>query len=254
LDRAFEAVVRDRMKEQGLLYRGAWMDYGRFQRHKRRFVSALRAVLSEWGKDAQLTEAAFCAYADSNSLIRFLFWRRVWLAINFLESHGPYEAVLDFGCGSGAVLPLLAGLADRVVGVDINLGPYRALCSHFFSFPQSLEVYETKDHSLSRFSNETFDVIILLDVLEHVDNLRDVFAELCRVTKPGGMMIVCGPTENLFYHIGRRIAGKEYTGEYHMRNIYDIRRVAETFMETKTLATLYYPFPLFKIFVGRVTR
>jgi len=228
------------------------MNYRQFQTYKRRFVSALRVVLSKGGKDTQLTEAGFRAYADSNSLIRFLFWRRLWLAINFLESHGPYEAVLDFGCGSGAVLPLLTGLANRVVGVDINLTPYRAL-SHHFSFPNGAEVYETKDHPLSRFSDKTFDVIISLDVLEHVDNLQDVCAELCRITKPGGMIIVSGPTENLFYQIGRRIAGKEYTGEYHIRNIYDIRRVAETFMETKTLATLYYPFPLFKIFVGRVT-
>ena len=228
------------------------MDYRQFEGYKRQFVSALRAVLSERGKDAELTEAAFCAYADPSGLVRFLFWRRLWVTIKFLESRGPYEAVLDFGCGSGAALPLLTGLAERVVGVDANLGPYRALCPHF-CFPESLELHEIKGRGLCRFADKTFDVIVLLDVLEHVDDLADVFAELCRITKAGGMMIISGPTENLFYRIGRRIAGKEYTGAYHQRDVYDIRRVAETFMEIETLATLYYPFPLFKIFVGRVT-
>lgn len=227
------------------------MNSRQFQAYQQRFVSALRAVLSERGKDAQVSEAAFPAYADSNFLIRFLFWRRLWVTANFLESQGPYEAVLDFGCGSGVALPLLRRFANRVVGVDIDLSPYHALSAHF-SFPNEVEVYETNEHPLSRFHDNTFDVIISLDVLEHIDNLQDVFAEFCRIIKPGGMVIVSGPTESLFYRIGRLIAGKEYTGNYHVTNIYNIQMVMKTFMETKTVATLYYPLPLFKILAGRV--
>jgi 2-polyprenyl-6-hydroxyphenyl methylase/3-demethylubiquinone-9 3-methyltransferase len=225
------------------------MNRVQFRRHKQQFVSAFRAVLAERGKNVELTEAAFCAYSDLNPLIRFLFWRRVWVAINFLEMAGSHEAVLDFGCGSGVVMPLLAAFSNRVVGLDTNLAPYRALCDHI-SFPNSVEMYETQEYSLSRFPDKTFDVILALDVLEHVSNLKDVLSEFCRVSKPGSIVIVCGPTENLFYRIGRKIAGKEYTGDYHVTNIYKIQKVMKTFMETKTLATLYYPFPLFKIIRG----
>lgn len=227
------------------------MNHEQFQRHKQRFVSAFRAVLSECGKNAELTEAAFCAYADSNPLIRFLFWRRVWVAIKFLESGGSYEAVLDFGCGSGVVLPLLTAFSKRVVGVDINLAPYRTLCGHL-SFPNEVEVYETLGHPLSRFPDDSFDAIVALDVLEHVENLEGVFAELCRISRQGGVVVFSGPTESLIYKIGRKIAGKEYTGDYHARSIYDIRRAAKPFMEVETVATLYYPFPLFKVFAGRI--
>jgi 2-polyprenyl-3-methyl-5-hydroxy-6-metoxy-1,4-benzoquinol methylase len=225
------------------------MNYRQFRAYRRRFVGALRAILSERGRDVHMSEAAFPAYADSSPLIHFLFWRRVWVTINFLESHGPYEAVLDFGCGGGVALPSLSRFANRVVGLDTNITPYRALSAHL-PFPGKVEVYETEEHPLSHFPDKTFDVIIALDVLEHVNNLRDVLAEFCRVAKPGGMAIVCGPTENFFYRIGRMIAGKQYTGDYHVTNIYDIRKVMSTFMETKTLATLYYPFPLFKIVCG----
>jgi 2-polyprenyl-3-methyl-5-hydroxy-6-metoxy-1,4-benzoquinol methylase len=225
------------------------MDYRRFQSYRRQVVGALRAVLSERGGDVHMSEAAFPAYADSNPFIRFLFWRRVWMTIKFLESHGPYKAVLDFGCGGGVVLPLLTSFANRLVGLDSNITPYRALSTHL-PFPDKTEVYETKKRPLSHFPDKTFDVIIALDVLEHVNNLREVLAEFCRVTNPGGMTIVCGPTENLFYRTGRMIAGKQYTGDYHATNIYDIRKVMDTFMETKTLATLYHPFPLFKIVCG----
>lgn len=95
-------------------------------------------------------------------------------------------------------------------------------------------------------------MIISMDVLEHIDNLQDVFAGFCRITKTGGMVVVSGPTENFFYKLGRMIAGKEYTGDYHVTNIYNVREVMKTFMETNTVATLYYPFPLFKIFAGHV--
>lgn len=225
------------------------MDYRQFQTYQFRFVTALRAVLSERGNDTQISEAAFPAYSDSSPLIRFLFWRRVWLTINYLESQGPYDAILDFGCGSGIVLPLLTKFVNRVVGLDIDITPYRDLSTHF-SFPNKVEVYETKEYPLSHFPDQSFNVIIALDVLEHVNNLREVFAEFCRVTKPGGTIVVCGPTENLFYRFGRMIAGRQYTGDYHVTNIHSIRKVMDSLMETKTLATLYYPFPLFKIIRG----
>ena len=227
------------------------MNRKQFRRHKQQFVSAFRAVLSQRGKNAELTEAAFCAYADPNPLIQFLFWNRVWAAIKFLESSGPYEAVLDFGCGGGAVLPLLTAFSKRVVGADINLAPYRALCEHL-SFPNEIEMCETSKHPLSRFPDDSFDAIIALDVLEHVENLEDVFAQWSRISKKNGVVIFSGPTENLIYKIGRKIAGKEYTGDYHVRNIYDIHRIAKPFMEVEVVATLYYPFPLFKVFAGRI--
>jgi len=148
---------------------------------------------------------------------------------------------------------LLTGFTRRVVGIDINLEPYRALSSHF-SFADDVEIYETKEYPLSRFADDTFNAVVALDVLEHVESLEDTFRQLCRITRHGGVIIVSGPTESIFYKIGRKIAEQEYTGDYHVRNIYDIRRAMKNFMEAKTLATLYYPFPLFKIFTGRVIK
>lgn len=227
------------------------MKYKEFQAHKCRFIKAFRQVLCEQGTTEQLLEAAFCAYTDANPLIRLLFWRRVSLTIKYLESRGPYKSILDFGCGGGAVLPLLAPFSERVVGIDLDLEPYRAL-SRLISFPDNIEVHETRQEPMSKFADGSFDVVVSLDVLEHVEDLEEVFAELCRVIKADGMLVFSGPTENFFYQVGRWIAGEEYTGDYHVRNIFDVRRVADRFMEIKTLATMYYPFPLFKIYAGRV--
>ena len=136
-----------------------------------------------------------------------------------------------------------------MIGLDINLAPYRAMCD-YISFPDSIEVYKTTRRPISDFSDNTFEAIISLDVLEHVDDLTETMRQLYRVSKPGGIIVVSVPTESIFYKIGRKIAGEVYTGDYHLRNVYDIRKVMESTMEVETLATLYYPFPLFKLFVG----
>jgi 2-polyprenyl-3-methyl-5-hydroxy-6-metoxy-1,4-benzoquinol methylase len=225
------------------------MDKEKFQNYKENFINAFRAAISEHGKTDQLVEAAFLAYADPNPLIRFLFWRRLWLTMNFLESHGPYETVLDFGCGGGVAIPLLKQFSKRVIGLDEDLVPYRNLSKHIDSI-KDLEVYETKEKPLSSFPAKGFDIITALDVLEHIENLENIFSEFLRVLKPGGMLMVTGPTESFFYEIGRKIAGKDYTGAYHVTNVYNVKNIMSSFLQPQTLATLYYPFPLFKIFVG----
>ncbi len=226
------------------------MDRAHFHRQKKQFIKGIRAVLSKHGKTPPLVEAGFCAYADPNPLIRFLFWRRMWLTARLIEASGPYDAILDFGCGAGIGASLLAPFCNRLTGLDRDLGPYRLLSPHV-SYPSNVELYETRDHPLCDLGDRSFDAVVALDVLEHVEDLQGVMTNLCRVVKPGGPVVFCGPTESVVYRIGRRIAGKEYTGDYHVRNIYDIRRVTDSLMHVETVATLYYPFPLFKIYIGR---
>jgi 2-polyprenyl-3-methyl-5-hydroxy-6-metoxy-1,4-benzoquinol methylase len=225
------------------------MDNKRFCRYQRSFIEAMRKVLGEYEDREQLRESAFNAYTEMNFLARHLFWARLRKTINFLESSGPYESVLDFGCGSGVMLPLLSSFSKRVVGVDIDLCPYRAV-SKYFEFTDNIETHEIKSGLSGCFSDHSFDVITALDVLEHVDDLKSVFEQFCRLGKKKGLVVVSGPTENFFYKIGRKISGKEYTGHYHKRNIYDVNKVMKQFMRTKTVFTLYYPVPLFKIYAG----
>ena len=107
---------------------------------------------------------------------------------------------------------------------------------------------------LANFADNTFDMVIALDVLEHVDDLLGIGRELGRIIKPSGSIVISGPTENFFYQIGRKIAGSEYTGNYHVRNVYDIKREFQKLMKIETLATLYYPMPLFKIYIAKVEK
>jgi len=215
-----------------------------FKGYKEIFISATGRVLTE-AHTENLDEAAFPAYSNPNPLMNFLFWERIYRAMKQIEKKEIFGAVLDFGCGSGVMLPFLAERAQEVIAVDINLERLRRIEKEI-DFDKKIRFAESHEG----IPPKSLDLIIALDVLEHVDNLDTIFAELAALLKPGGEIIVSGPTENIFYKIGRFLAGPTYSGDYHVRNIYDIREIAEKHFKVKNIATLFFPLPLFLVFSG----
>jgi 2-polyprenyl-3-methyl-5-hydroxy-6-metoxy-1,4-benzoquinol methylase len=93
-------------------------------------------------------------------------------------------------------------------------------------------------------------LVIALDVLEHVKDLPRTLSELLALLTPGGQLIVSGPTENILYRIGRKVAGPEYSGTYHERGIAEIKNELAHISRIEPIATLYWPVPLFEIFTA----
>ena len=90
-----------------------------------------------------------------------------------------------------------------------------------------------------------------MDVLEHVDNLEKVLINFSKLLSPTGSIFVTGPTENLFYKIGRKFAN--YSGHYHLRNIYDIFAKMECYFELINIRTLPATvLPLFEIGYAKI--
>ena len=227
------------------------MNSSEFQNYKTRYRSAIRKVLEESDRD-RLAESGFPAYSHPNRLINWLFWQRLRTAMNFIENHAPYERVLDFGCGSGVMLPFLAQHSQHIVAMDIDLVPLERMKKHI-SFAANVQVLDANQISLSHLPPRSFDLINALDVLEHVDDLRQTLSQLLALLKPGGRLLVSGPTENAFYQIGRKFAGPEFSGDYHERGTPEIKRELARLAHVRQIATLYWPAPLFEIFVGQVS-
>ena len=93
------------------------------------------------------------------------------------------------------------------------------------------------------------DLILALDVLEHVDDLPKVLQDMARLLKPQGLLLVSGPTENWMYRLGRsigqRFAGPEFSGHYHHRNIYDVQGELAKLFTVKIVRRLVYPLTFF---------
>jgi len=226
------------------------MNSSEFRDYKIRYRSAIRKVLEE-AERGRLDESGFPAYSHLNPLINWLFWQRLRTAMNYIEKYTPYENLLDFGCGSGVMLPFLAQHGRQVTAVDIDLVPLESLKKHI-PLAENVQVLDANQISISQLTPKSFDLINALDVLEHVDDLSTTLRELLDLLGPGGRLIVSGPTENLFYQIGRKLAGPEFSGDYHERGTTEIKRELARLARVKQVATLYWPAPLFEIFVAQV--
>lgn len=210
---------------------------------KARFQPAVREILRTTHSDA-LDEAALPAYAHRNPLIDMVFWRRLSVAFDEARRHHGRRA-LDFGCGTGLMSEALAAAGFRVTAVDLDLGPKR-LVGEQLAFSKSTTFIEG-DLVKMDLAPESFDVIVALDVLEHISPVAPYVSAFERLLSPDGVLIVSGPTENGLYKLGRRLAGKEFTGHYHVSDIHDVAESARERFEVRTVARIIWPATLFEV-------
>jgi 2-polyprenyl-3-methyl-5-hydroxy-6-metoxy-1,4-benzoquinol methylase len=169
--------------------------------------------------------------------------------MNYIERAAPVERILDYGCGSGVMLPFLAQNSGQVTAMDIDLVPLDCV-RKFVPLESNVQVLDASKSPIRDLPAHSFDFIVALDVLEHVEDLPHTLSHLLILLKPGGQLIISGPTENILYKIGRKFAGPEYSGAYHERGIAEVRRLLAKQVKIKNIVTLYWPVPLFKIFAG----
>jgi ubiquinone/menaquinone biosynthesis C-methylase UbiE len=117
-------------------------------------------------------------------------WGFAW---EYVPSGGV--AHLDFGCHKGEFLSALKSKGiKRLVGVDVS---EEAVNEGKRLFPE-LEIIKISEASDLPFDDGAFDSVTILDVLEHVYGQVELLAELNRVLKDGGRLVVTVPGQHLF--------------------------------------------------------
>lgn len=112
----------------------------------------------------------------------FYFIRR-GLYKGVLSNNGYLKGrLLDFGCGSKPYKELFD--VKEYIGLDIEESGH----SHQH---EGIDVYY--EGSVIPFQDDNFDSIFSSEVFEHIFNLEEILAELHRVLKPGGHMLITLP-------------------------------------------------------------
>jgi len=215
-----------------------------FSAYRQEMTMNLQALAEEF-QDHALDEQGVPSYSHANPLMAWLFWQRLRHAIRYLEGQN-LKRVLDFGCGAGVLFPYLLPRCEQLFAFDINDQAGRATIKRL-----GLKGVQLLDPSanLGELQPGSIDMVIALDVLEHVADLREVCRTLANLLSPEGQILFSGPTESVVYRLGRRLAG--FKTHFHERNIYEVEAGLRTVLEVKVIARLYVPIQLFRICVAR---
>lgn len=116
-------------------------------------------------------------YSDRRTTLSLLPGAAVgrWMAANAGRVHGT---LLDLGAGNQPFRPWYQDKAQRVVAIDVAPAPGIDVLSLADTLP---------------FLDATFDTILCTSVLEHVENAEVTVAEIVRVLRPGGQLLMTVP-------------------------------------------------------------
>jgi SAM-dependent methyltransferase len=121
------------------------------------------------------------------------------------------DRLLDAGCGWGVTMDYLEQKGWRVDGADISLGALQILDRP----ERRLFHVDLTDSAAATQVPDTYDCVLLLDVIEHVDHDHDLLRSVCRFLRPGGFLLVSVPSRPELFSRFDQVQGhrRRYTSQ-----------------------------------------
>jgi len=122
----------------------------------------------------------------------------------------PFKGLrfLDIGCGGGLLCEPMARLGASVVGVDPSEKNIRTAQVHAEETELAIDYRIGKAEDLNE-AGEKFDVILNMEVIEHVGMPQFFLKNCCEMLEPGGLMFVATLNRTM-KSFGLAIIGAEY--------------------------------------------
>jgi 2-polyprenyl-6-hydroxyphenyl methylase/3-demethylubiquinone-9 3-methyltransferase len=157
---------------------------------------------------------------------RLAFLRDTIAAHSGRDALGPRPldglAVLDIGCGGGLISEPMARLGGNVTGIDpsaINIG---VAAAHAEATGVTVDYRATTVEELAD-NAARFDVVLNLEVVEHVADVQLYLNAAARVLKPGGVMI-CSTLNRTMKSLALAKIGAEYLLRWLPAGTHDWRK------------------------------
>lgn len=119
------------------------------------------------------------------------------------------KRVLDIACGEGYGSNLIAQIAEAVVGVDID---EETVHNAKNKYQRQNLIFQLGSASAIPCEDKYFDIVISFETIEHHYEHMKMFAEIKRVLKPNGLLILSSPDKTFSDAFG-------IINEYHVKEL-----------------------------------
>lgn len=128
-----------------------------------------------------------------------------------LEHIKPTDVVLDIGCNDGSISKLVAKKCRELVGIDVNkeileVAEKRLKRAKLKNF--KLQIVNAEN--ALPFKNGQFDVVVAIDVIEHISQYEKAIADINRILKPKGKFLLAVPNVETSWKKMQKDAGLFY--------------------------------------------
>ncbi len=171
-------------------------------------------------REAQLRRFGY----DSRATIQFVLAQALPLA----------GAVLEIGTGKGRFLVELARHAASITTVDIAAEEQESarLNARYAGVEDKIR-FVLRDAARLPWLAATFDAAVTMNAMHHIRHFERVLAEMLRVVKPGGKIVLADFSPRGFQIIAR---GHRAEGRSHPREHYDFRKL-QRLLRNRGMAT-----------------
>ncbi len=119
-------------------------------------------------------------------------YRFIRESLKGFQEKGNLKKVLNLGTGEGDYDPMIAPYCAQLVSCDINESDI-AFAKELNKDVKNVE-YRVENALALSFPDNHFDLIISVDVIEHVGHPEKMMDEITRVLKPGGVLMITFPS------------------------------------------------------------
>jgi 2-polyprenyl-3-methyl-5-hydroxy-6-metoxy-1,4-benzoquinol methylase len=169
----------------------------------------------------ECAEMAIPSYTHKNIVMRRVAYSRIKLLIDWMINYqDDFSNIIDFGCGTGILLPSASNRAEKVYGIDLTLAPAKILVDHY---NLANVVLLAPEIAMQEIPDKSIDIILCGEVLEHIQDLNATLTQFKRMARNNAHLLITLPTENKLYKLGRKLAG--FSGEYHLQDSLEIQEI-----------------------------
>lgn len=148
----------------------------------------VRAVEDHYDRTAARWEAIY----ESSTFHDYLIADRMRRALALVDSTGATGRAMDAGCGAGQMVAELAGRGFSAAGFDVSANMVTATQKLLARRALNAEVVQANGEALPH-PTDSFDVVTALGYIEYFPSPPKAVAELARLTRPGGHLVITSP-------------------------------------------------------------